>query len=377
MPITEYVMRAGEWSLELEPGTPRSVLEEVRVNSAGFSQIVILPARLDPTTVDDATMLSHARYVGTYRSQTDTGLGLAGAGLSTILGDEDGKGDVYESSRSTVNGWLSQWYTSVFPVGLLTGAITSPGGSYAGKFFLQTPREAWDILAGHFGVEWRVRHSLHFDVGTWQTLYGATPNVVILGASAGLSGGRDLGLTGVMGGSDLAVDLEDYTSKVVYLTGDRDAPTVTTAGGDSTAYRRPTGHPLIMDRRIEAFDDAGSPATGAAMQLGRFTLPRMAWSVETTGTYDLGRDCPIGSPVYLYDPATGLTGPDPVTYRGTQIYPTQTRVMGMTSPIRAGYGVYLRRPSGAPATYVDLTPHVRPETGSQRVDLGALPRPSR
>lgn len=380
MSFTEYVMKAGSWDLTLKEGTPRHILRQIDVRDAAFRQIVILPGRISLETLDDPTILGLARYVGIYRVQERNGLRMNGAGLPILLGDEDGKGDIMEATRSTVNGWLSQWYSNLLPGGFITGSFLSPGGSYPASFRLINFREAWDKLADYFDVEWRIRNTLHFDVGPVDFLYGSQTRLLVVGKDSGISPGRDFFMNVVGGGTDLGVDMEDYTSKVVYLTGDQDNPTFTTAGNDSTLYSRPTGHPLIMDRKIEAWNDP-TPNSNimAAVQLGRFNKPRIYWSVEG-GTYDIGRDCPVGSRMYLYDPTNGLMDVtnEKLNIRGTEIYPVQTRLMGLTTPIKPGYGVYLRNPiADAGANYIDLSPYVEYETGTQKIEVGSIPRTSR
>lgn len=380
MPFTEYVMAAGSWSVNLDPGTPRAIRDAIDVRSAGFSQLLILPVHADADSLGDATMLDVARYAGIYRRQSASGLTLSGAGMPVVMGDEEGKGSIMESAISTASGTLAQWHAAltVGSSGVTAGTLTAPSGTYTRSFLRVTFREAWDTICARFGVEYRVNADLTLDVATVANLYGSTPAVVILGESAGVQAGREIGIVGVSGNVDLEVDLEDYTAKVIYLTGS--TPTVTVAGDTSTVYRTPAGFGLIMDRIIEASsDDAGTPANMAAAQLALYDEPRIEWQVSGSGAYDLGESAPIGSLIWLYDPATGLvdTG-NPVTYRGAQIYPSLSRLMGAETPIRAGMGVYLRTMVDATTpVYTDLTPYVLPETGAQRLSLGAPPRKSR
>ena len=89
-------------------------------------------------------------------------------------------------------------------------------------------KEAFEILNDAFGVEWRIRPTLHLDVGRPSALYGSVPQLLIL-RNAG-SGGRDLSplpaaptsvqtLTGmVVEDADWDEDLENYTTKTIYAT---------------------------------------------------------------------------------------------------------------------------------------------------------------
>jgi hypothetical protein len=360
-------MKPGRWDVTLVDDTPARVLSLIQAESFGFAQLVITPTHLDPRLIDDATMLAASRYTGLYRGQTGR-TSLYGAHVHVLLGDEDGKGDVMETARSTADGYLSQWFAQLAFSSFPNGTLTSPGGAYTDTFQYVTRRGAWEVLTDHFGVEWRVNPDLTFDVGPVDALYGATPSLVVL-RNAGW-GGRDHVLSGVQGAARLDVDLEDFTTKVIYKTS-----TVTTASG-ANPYTNPAGGPLIMDRLIEA-EDVTSPAELASAQLGRFDHPRYELTVDVD-VYDVGYLAPVGSPVYVFDPTGGAYDQsNPVQFRGRTIFPMQTRVMGCRWPIRAGMGVYLRRHDGVSPLWVDLTPYVVFDTGTAQMEVGAVPRPSR
>lgn len=384
MSFTDYPMKSGKWDLTLKPETPRAILREIDVRRRAFDHLVVLPAHLDHKTVSDATMLARSRYVGIFRGQSASGLVLKGAGLPVTLGDEDGKGDIFESERSTVNGWLSQWFTGLLPTGLYRGQLLqNPGGSYTGKFKFINFREAWDILCDAYNVEWRVNNDFTFDVGTVDGLYGTQPKVMIVGPSAGVSPGRDLAGTVVQSIPNRETDFELYTTKVIYQTGEQEKPTTTIQAingtGDSDRFRRPDGNPLVMDRVIEAYNDKSTnPAVLAAAHLGRFTRERLAWSVDA-GDYDIGRDMKVGQPLWIYDPLSELIdlSAPPVTIRGVQTYPVRTRLMGLKTAFTQGMGIYIRTPlGGGNASYTDITPYVRWESPSQSIEIGSLPRSS-
>lgn len=416
MSVTERVMAAGSWDVTLNRDTPRRVLELIDIEVAGFAQLVVLPARLDPRQHSDATMLARARWSGIYRAQEGTK--LSGAGAAILLGDEDGKGDVFETVRGTANGWLSQWVTALRPIALYAGTTYSPGGSYDRDFHLVNAKQALEDVCTAFDVEWRVNPALTFDVGGVDSLYGATPKVIIL-QDAG-DGGRDVFLTGLRGGSRWARDLEDYTTKIVYVTqvttttdtevvteegsptytwdADLGSDVVTDIGGSTTdtitesttetvittaataeediPFSRPTGGPVVLDRLIEASEDTGStPQAMADTQLGRFDQVRRQLIVDG-GTYDLGHLAPVGSHVYLYAPPVVMDTTNPVVFRGRTCYPIKTRVLGCTWPITRGHGVYLRQHKSGAGQWIDLTDFVEFETGDVTLEVGSVPRPS-
>ena len=372
MSVTERVMAAGDWSITLSSETPRKLLEAINVEAIGFSALVILPAHLDVRAHADADLLALARYTGIYRRQE--GLTLSGAGLPTLMGDEDGKGDVFESPRTTADGYLTQWVPVLRPLSLAAGTVTSPGGSYTKSFYLVTAKEAFETLNATFGVEWRITPDLKLHVGTPAALYGTTPKIIVL-ADAG-EGGRDIFLTGVAATADLSVDLEDYASKIIVPY---DAETeVAVAEVSAHPYRRPTdGGPALIDKVISAgTDDATDPQTQADAALETAGLPRREVTVQDTH-YDLGLIAPVGSYVWLYAPPMIMDTASPVQFRGRACYPQMIRLMGMTWPVTIGSGVYLRSTtSTGEVIWQDLTKYVEWETGDVRLEVGALPRRS-
>jgi len=409
--VTERVMAAGEWSLELVEDTPRRILEAIDIETAGFGQLVILPTRLDPRAHTDATLLSLARYTGIFRKQ-EGDFRLSGPGLPILLGDEDNKGDIYEVERSTANGWLSQWVTALLPVSLSAGGVYSPGGSYTDSFYLVTAKQAYETLKGEFSapIEWRITPDLKLHVGTVfgtagiNALYDETPRLIVL-HNAG-TGGRDFGLTGAQGVSGMNRDLEDYTTKVVYktevttttntevvtdvdfVTPDTTTDTVTESSTETVVtvaatadvdipFSRPTGGPVILDRIIEGNSNDGSdanPQAQADMQLGRFDSIRREITVDY-GTYEIGHIAPVGSYVWLYAPPVVMDAANPVQFRGRVCYPVKVRLMGCTWPISRGLGVYMRITFGG-TRWVDLTDYVAWESGDVGLEVDSLPRPS-
>ena len=414
MSVTERVMAAGEWSLELVEDTPRRVLEAIDIEVAGFGQLVILPSRLDPRNHTDAGMLACARYTGLLRKQ-EGGFGLSGPGLPILLGDEDGKGDIFEVERSTANGYLTQWVESLRPISLSAGTTYSPGGSFTDTFYLVNAKTAFKAICDKFNVEWRVTPSFKLDVGSIENLYGSTPKLIILHNSG--EGGRDFGLTGVRGVSGLTRDLEDYTTKAIVTVPDTEdvvteqgsptwvwdetlgedvmtdisAPTKTTVTTDARTvgataatpdaaipYGRPSdGGPVVLDRLIESTSEDGTdgdPQTLADQQLGRFNSIRREITVEG-GAYDVGHLSPVGSRIYLYAPPVIMDAAAPVQFRGRTCYPVTVRLMGLTWPITRGMGVYLRTSKGA-VVWHDLTSYVAWESGDVQLEVDSMPRPS-
>ena len=378
-------MAAGSWTVRLSRETPARLLEQITLGKAGFGQLVILPAHLDARQHADADLLGLARYTGLYRSQEGT-YRLSGPGLPVLLGDEEGKADIMETVRSTPNGWLSQWYNALIPLSLKPGVLTSPGGSYDGTFHLQTPKEAFELLNDQFGVEWRIRPDFSLDVGPTSALYGTVPRLILLRGAG--SGGRDMSplpgdATSIQVLQGLVVDeagwdedLEDYTTKVVYVT-EQEVTTAATPEADIPYGRGTDGAPVILDRLVDAAtDDGATPQQMAAMQLGRFNKIRRELRVGG-GQVDVALLPEVGAPVWLYSPPTVMDMANPVTFRGRPMWPQVSRLVGMTWPVTRGCGVYLRiRRNPAGPVWHDLTHYVEWEDGDLQLEVGAAPRGS-
>jgi hypothetical protein len=228
-----------------------------------------------------------------------------------------------------------------------------------------------EAACADLGAEWRGLADMTVTAGTADYLYGATPTLMVL---ADDEGGRELDLTGVRGVSRQSVDVEDYATLVIYVT-DADTPTYSVASlSPTTSYKRPDGDTFKFAARVDANLLDGDASTLAAAELGKKKL-RRAWDVATDATITV----PVGSPVYLWSPDDGLidTG-NQVYFRGRVLFPYESRLMGLTWPIRPGMGVYLRHKPGTStaASYLDLTPYYVPQWGSTQLEVGAKPRPS-
>lgn len=376
MTVTEALMKVGSGSFTVSPYTPTWILDLVRAETAAYTHVVILPVHLDPRVVTDDGMLGLARYTGRLIRDEQGGNRVEFEHASAVLGD-----DVMETLQTTANGYLSQWFTQLaLPGGLIQGTLTSPGGAYTLPFQYVTRKEAWETLTQHFGVEWRVNPWLDIDVGPWPDLYGADPRVIVLNDAG--RGGRDLTLTGVQGSASLDTDVEDWASRIILLTKDPSPPAgvddpppiVTVATGD-TPFRQAYGAPLVRDKLIDNSSKVDpDPAGTAAAELAKVNKPRFQLTVSSDG-YHVEHLTPVGAPIFVFDPTGGAVNPtNPVIFRGQVTFPIQTRVVGMTWPIRRGMGVYLRRQDGATVTWTDLTPYVQWEDGATRLDVGVLPR---
>lgn len=372
MSVTERVMGVGAWDVALHEDTPRRIIDQLDPTGPwGFAQLVITDTPVDVASMTDAGILAVARYAGVYRRMD--GYTLGGAGLAAFLGDEDGKGNVFEGALSGTHD-AGTWASILTEWTGLTIKGVEASGTWANSFRWVTAREALADTCRQFGHEWRVTPDLGYHQGTLAYLYPSTPALLVLSDD---EGGTDWGLTGVPGRTGRSVDVEDYAKKVVYLTdrGDSDPPTTPQwqTATRTDQYRDPLGRDLLIDKLVEANLDDGDPAALAAAELGKLTA-RRAWTVEADR---LPATLTVGAPVWLWAPAEGVYDTaEQVSYRGRVIYPARSRLMGATWPILPGMGVYLRRKplTTSDAVWLDLTRHVASETGGVQLEVGAVPR---
>src|SRR5690606_25944847 len=111
-------------------------------------------------------------------------------------------------------------------------------------------------------------------------------------------------------------------------------------------WRDLRGNVVNQTRIIESHEtNEGNEQAVAQAQLNRFTGQRRAITLSSD-QFDLGSDIAVGDTIYVWDPEQGLVDlSNQVTYRGRTIFPIAIRVLGMTSPIQAGMGVYFRAPT--------------------------------
>lgn len=366
MTVTERVQSPGVWSLDLSPETPRWLRASLDPQVAGFRQLVVTPGPVDVAGMADADVLALARYSGIYR--TMQGLTLSGAGVSILLEDEDGKGDIYGAPVSYSSASLSTVVSAQATRVGLTAAAVESRTAYTATHNLVTPRKVLDAACAALGSEWRVRPDMKLTAGTTSYLYGTTPTLVVLSDD---EGGRDLDVIGVRGTVTPSSDVEDFATLVVYIPGRGNPSVVPTR---STTYRRPDGNAVKLGPVIDANDTDGTAPNLATAELGKL-VGRRSWDVSTLA--DVGALVTVGAPVWLWDPDSGLLdSATQVYFRGRSIFPATSRLMGLTWPITADMGVYLRHKpdTSTAATYTDLTPYVEPESGSSRLELGAVPR---
>lgn len=370
MAVQEVFKALGSWGLDLLPSIPRDTLDRLDY----FGHVAIIPGRLDPAQYGD-NLLTEARYVGVLRTKTvgDDGrtnapgdnIGIGGVGMAFWLGDEDGKGDVYENAIEPASASFATTINMLLPAsGAVTaGTIHSVSGTYTGRHQYETPRTAISYVCDTMSsesvpVSWRVNGDGTLDAGPDSDLFVTNPTCVIVARGTG----EDMALRALPGSMDVTRDMEDYSTRVVLLAEGEGASIATGAADISpaTGFKDIHGNPLKLTRLVSESDTSSTNAEiRAALQLSRFTSTRNALTLSA-GDYDVHGSFVVGDRVWVYDPDAGLVDTSTeITFRGLRLNPIKLQVTETSWSITEGYTVAYRAADG---TWTDLTQYVDFET---------------
>lgn len=368
MTIKQVIQALGDWSVRLRQDTPRHVLDQLDY----LGHLAVLPGRLDASQLGDQ-LLSAARYVGVFRGRAaEDEYTLNGAGMSFWLGDEDDKGDIFETAVTLTAQTMAQSVTALLPPGgaIVAGTLNAVAGTYTGTHRWETSRKAIGRVVELFDAEYRVNGDGTLDAGTVAQLYRTTP--VVLLARPG-EGGRELARVALPGRMGLESDVEDWSSRVVVLAeGDGDAIATGSADAIVVPYKDIHGNEAVMTRLVSSAETpaANAPAL-AQLQLNRFTNPRQAVRLSASA-YDITGDLELGDYLAVYDPDNGFYDLNNEAYwRGRAINPIYLRCIELTWPVQPGWTVAFRRANG---TWLDLSDWYVPENGDTSITVGEFSR---
>jgi hypothetical protein len=372
MAVSEILKALGQWEIKLLPQTPRDVLDALDY----FGHVAIVPGRLDPLQYGDNLLARDvARYVGVLRTKTigDDGrtsapqddLAIGGVGMAFWLGDEDGKGSVYENAVEPASASFSTAITMLLPAsGAVTaGTLYAVAGTYSGHHQYESPRTAITYVCDTMSttsvpVSWRVNGNGTLDAGPDSSLFVTNPTCVITTRDAG----EDMSLRALPGSVDVTRDVEDYSTRVVLLA-EGDGTSIATGAADispATSYKDIHGNALKLTRLVSESDTATANAeVRAQLALSQFTSTRNALQLSTAD-YDVHGTFQVGDRVWVYDPDSGLIDTSTeITFRGQRINPIKLQVTETQWAITKGFTVAYRTAAGA---WIDLTQFVEWET---------------
>lgn len=380
MTVNEATMKLGRWGLKLSPDTPRAVLDRIDY----FGHIAISTGRIDPRVAGDS-LLTSARYVGVLRSRqlADEGSGaastLGGCSMAFWLGDEAKKGAVIENATPFASGSFTSTVRALLPSSgaVVEGTLHSVTGLYNNTHQYQDPRTAISYVCEFFSssssdpVEWRVNGDATLDAGHVSDLYETTPKAAIVRRGAGL----DMNLRALAGKATTAVDVEDFTTRVVLLANGTGGSVATGSADISpglNTYKDLHGNTVVMTRLVsESSTSQGNATSRAQLSLNRFTAPRTALTLSS-GEYDVRGTASVGDAVWVWNPDVGLLDENnEILHRGWRINPVKLRLTEMTWPIAEGMSVAYRDKNGG---WVDLTDYVQWESGNTTLVVGGYDR---
>lgn len=397
MPITEELMDAGAWSVQLQEDTPRWVLEDIDVRDRLWATIVVTPHHYRVGDISDANLLTAARYSGVYLGMGEGRRSLYGKGLIWWLGDDGDGGHLHASTDINYTGkYLTDCLTDLVfnsPNGLTQGSVSAPADVYEVDIEGgDTKREMLDTLLGQASVEtfWQMTPqgalNVNTPAGLWPT--NTTPTTVFTE-----EGGREGSVYGVpafisvdeLAGdevrNDVWVDWDDgYNSGRAELTEPSSWANFNGGTGANCQVRflmdwRPkrAKPPTERWRKVAAWQIQSETQANrmAARELNERSDVRNQLTVSID-EYDPWRfSCSPGNSVYVLEPDSKIQDlTKSVQYQGEVIHPEIARVNEWTTPIQEGYGVYLRYWNGASMTYYDLTEWVDWELDTTTLKLG-------
>lgn len=336
-----------------------SLTDAIRLDDYAFGHILVFPTRLDPNDYADSALLDLSVFTGIYRLQANRTT-LRGMHASGWLGDPSDKGNLNESAV-TGNTTLSNWVTALKPSSLYAGTYGSPGTNLDWSVILKTPRKAIDYVVDYFGYEWQVTDDLTLNVDSVDNLYGAGVTVI----ATPTYDGRDVRYDAIRCTFDVDETVEDLVTRAIVLdTGGTQYPS------DAVdVYKDGRGNDVEQKRLVATVEDN---TAGSSAGLATKEIVKWGGAVQnlrcTTDTFCPMQDVVCGSHIYVYDPDKGIYDLNrEVYYAGEVLFPTKTRVMGITMQLRDGMGVVFRDMN---AVYTDLSDHIAWETGSSRLEVG-------
>lgn len=370
MAVTEVIQGLGGWSAILKDA-PAELIDALQY----FGHVAIHTGRVDYRTMGDAALTS-SRYTGVLRSKhlDDDTVTIGGPSMAMWLGDEDQKGDVYETEVNIVGLTFENTLRALLPTsGAVTeGTFFNIGQNFTGKFKFMSPRQAVDYVTSTLNAEWRMRGDGKLDAGLESDLFVTNPKTIVARRESGV----DMDLRGFLGNADTDQDVEDFTTRVVLLANTTDQGPVATGDADINPginpYKDVHGNTVKMTRLVqETATDTTNAAARAQLQLNRFSDTRDSMKLNSS-EYDIKGDLSVGDYMWVHDPEINLVdGNNQVIFRGKRLNPMKLRLTEMTWPLQGKFSVGFRDWAGK---WWNLTDYVQPESGSTTLVVGGYSR---
>jgi hypothetical protein len=405
--VTETLLAAGQFRVDLKPDTPREILEDLSF----YDHLVITTTRVDEDTLGaedllfpssstfpgptvypmQSTLLQVAAYTGVIlelpRGESHA---VGGHGVSWWLGDSDKAETLLENGVSFNADTLTTVLNNVLPPSLAPGEAEGRA-AYSGSHQYQTPKTVLDYITGTVSGEWRVNPDFTVDAGSEAWLYsgesllypssttypgsstyavGPTPQAMVVPKDFGYDVEWE-SVKAVSVGHDS--DVHDRADRVL-LFGEGQGETITLSIAESTdkPYFNRRGQTLTLSKVVSEGSTEGANAdTRAAVNLAASSRTRRQISLSVSD-YRIDGEAAVGNTIAIFDPDKGLYDlSNEQWYRGRPVWPLNIRVTQASWPVTSGMGVYR-------LTYdnqvTDLTDYVVFSAGDTTLTVGATPR---
>lgn len=368
MSVTETLQGLGGWSLTLVDA-PAELIDALQY----FGHVAIHTGRVDYRTQGDSALTS-SRYTGVLRKKelNDDTMVIGGPGMAMWLGDEDQKGEVYETPVVITAQTFENALRLLLPDSVTEGTFFNIGQNFTGTIQNMSPRQAIDYVCSTLGAEWVVRGDARLDAGLESDLFVTVPKTVVARNESGV----DMLLRGYLGNAKTAQDVEDFTTRVALLGTTAEGVSVITATADINPglnpYRDRWGNPIKMTRFVSetATDPTNAPAR-AQLQLNRFSDTRDSLTLDSD-EYDIKGDLSVGDYMWVHDPEIALVdGNNQIIFRGKRLNPMKLRLTELTWPLTNKFSVGFRDWSGK---WWNLTDWIEVESGSSTLVVGGYNR---
>lgn len=367
-------MACGSWELNLDPASPRSIVE----NITPFSTLCITPGRCDGLTRDE--VIAQSRYTGIVRRRSNELCTLSGPSAMAWLGDEDGKG-MFPSSFSidgTTSGQdmisdlfalSSGLYVNYLTLGSYSSLPATPVWAKPSDYYLydrETSRQFLDRVCRFLDWQYRVNPDFSVDVELRGSLFATTPSVVVIAEHLG-EPISDVIRTVVAGEVGATISHDDWATTVLVADGtyygDDDQSTIVYSGATP-------GNWAGLRKNIQGEDlgSNGDAAAQATVELGTNYGAHRLVDVSIRLDDPRARLEP-GDAIYVYDPLNELYDLDnQLDVMGQCIFPVSLEVSEMTWQPTEGMGAWIIL--NGTETVWDISEHVLWGTGPTALKVG-------
>lgn len=372
--ISEELMQPGQWDVVLSSDTPASIRQAI----VARGHILVTPTDVGTQGFSDQDMKNMSIYtgrvdrVGNIGVPGESGMSIGGVHLNVWLGDADGRGVIFTTTKSFSAATWSAFIASILPPSISTGTVTNNPSAVTNDFFAMNAKAALDHQGPISGAEWRVNPDGTFDSGLVSDLFVTTPTVLATRESLGYEPNiKSLHSPNL----DVSIDASKWLYQV-HLAGKVEAAAgaedIIMASADltdiskSNPYKDFLGNAdttaALINDPVSFLSQAQDAAEAALLSF---------YDIDELVTLDLSEfyisgDFEVGDTIWVYHPPKIVNTANQIPWKGGVAFPEAIRVFARSTPIRRGKGIYYRSKD---AEYTNLSPYVN-ESGAATIDVG-------